>query len=337
VALTAVSPALLVPLFLVSLAVTLAAARLFARRLDRLATSRGIPEALVGVLTAVAADSPEISAALVALVTGAPSVSVGVVVGSNLFNLAAMIGVSALVAGRVVLRREALVLEGAVGLVALAAGAAVLVGVVPVAAFVVVMAVLVPYVLVLVLGPQVLTRTRLHARMIEGLRRALAEREPAARRPPAIPPPMWPEALLFGADVALIALGSIGMVQAALALGDRWGVRAEVIGVLVLAPLTSLPNAATAVRLGVGGRGSALVSETFNSNTINLVAGLAIPALFVGTPGLSRTGRLDLIWLGAMTVFCLALLWRPPGMRRGGAAAVVALYLGFVATQAMLR
>ena len=54
-------PILAAPLFLVSLAVTLAAARLFARRLDRLGVRFGFPEALIGLLTALAADGPEIS------------------------------------------------------------------------------------------------------------------------------------------------------------------------------------------------------------------------------------------------------------------------------------
>ena len=95
------SPLLAVPLFAVSLAVTLAAARLFARRLDRLGIRFGFPEALVGLLTALATDGPEVTTALVALAKGAHSVSVGVLVGSNAFNLAATIGLSALLAGSV--------------------------------------------------------------------------------------------------------------------------------------------------------------------------------------------------------------------------------------------
>jgi cation:H+ antiporter len=107
---------LAIPLFLVSLAVTLAAARLFARRLDRLGVRFGFPEALIGLLTALAADGPEISSALFALAKGANDVGVGVLVGSNGFNLAAMIGLSALLAGRVRPPREVVVLEGTIGL-----------------------------------------------------------------------------------------------------------------------------------------------------------------------------------------------------------------------------
>src|SRR5438105_2072755 len=109
-------PTLAIPLFLVSLVVTLAAAAIFARRLDRLGARLGLPEALLGLLTALAADGPEITSALVALVKGAKGASFGVLVGSNVFNLAAMLGLTALLAGGIRLRREALALEGAVGL-----------------------------------------------------------------------------------------------------------------------------------------------------------------------------------------------------------------------------
>src|ERR1700748_1339699 len=109
------SPAVGAPLFLVSLLVTLAAARLFALRLDRLGVRFGFPEAMIGLLTALAADGPEISSALFALARGAHTASVGVLVGSNAFNLAAMIGISGLLAGSVLLPREALWLEGAIG------------------------------------------------------------------------------------------------------------------------------------------------------------------------------------------------------------------------------
>src|SRR3954466_9459602 len=102
-------------LFFASLAVTLAAAAFFARRLDRVGLRLGLPETLLGLLTALAADAPEVSSAIAALVKGANDVGVGVVLGSNVFNLAAMIGLSALVCGSVRIRREALAVEGAVG------------------------------------------------------------------------------------------------------------------------------------------------------------------------------------------------------------------------------
>ena len=71
----------------------------FARRLDHVGLRLGLPEALLGLLTALAADAPEISSAISALVQHEHAVAVGVVVGSNAFNLAAMLGLSAVVTG----------------------------------------------------------------------------------------------------------------------------------------------------------------------------------------------------------------------------------------------
>jgi Ca2+/Na+ antiporter len=123
------------------------------------------------------------------------------------------------------------------------------------------------------------------------------------------------------------------MVKSAVALGERWGVAESLIGVLVLGPLTSIPNAQTAIRLGLRSRGSALVSETFASNTINLVGGLLVPALFVEVVSQSRTEKLGLLWLGAMTLLCLIGLWPRRGMRRQGGTVLVAMYVAFVAFQ----
>ena len=335
---SALPPAVTGLLFLVSAAVTLLAARTFARRLDRQATRVGMPEALVGVLTALAADSPEISSALVALANGAHGVSVGVVVGSNVFNLAAMIGLSALLVGTVRLPRPALMLEGGIAVVALLAGAAVLLGwLPPVAAACVVLAFLVPYLSLLIGGRELLRRLPFPAGLSRRLGQALEERERAGGRARPSREPAWHDPLLFVADTVLIVLGSIGMVQAALALGHRWHVGGPVIGVLVLAPLTSVPNAVTGVRLGLSGRGPALVSETFNSNTINLVAGIVLPALFVSAFGLSTAGRLDLLWLGGMTGLVLLLLSRSGGMGRVGAIALVVAYVAFVSLQLVVR
>lgn len=325
------SPLLAAPLFVVSLAVTLAAARLFARRLDRLGIRFGFPEALVGLLTALAADGPEVTSALVALAQGAHNVSVGVLIGSNAFNLAAMIGLSALLAGSVWLPREVLVLEGLIGAaITLVAVAVLLRWLAPVVAAILAACVVVPYVGLLIRGPRPLTRGLLPHRLAEPLAVALEQRKHPDRPVGASPDPTHLLARIV-LDVVLIVAGSIGMVQAALALSDRWGIARPVLGVVILAPLTSIPNALTAVRLGLASRGSALVGEAFNSNTINLAVGVVAPALFVSLAGLSGTAEVAVWWLIAMTALTLVLLALPGGMRRLGAAALLLSYLGFVA------
>jgi cation:H+ antiporter len=260
------------------------------------------------------------------LVKGEHSAGVGVVVGSNVFNLAAMIGGSALVAGLVHVRRESLAVEGTVGLAVLLASAALVVGWLPPAVAVAIIAVVfVPYVIVLVLGPQRVERLPFRGRGF--LHRMFGAEH---RRAPQEHISMW-HALLLVPALALIVAGSALMVEAAVRLGDRWSVPDYLVGVLVLAVLTSLPNAYTGIRLGSQGRGSALLSETLNSNTINLVAGIAIPALVLSLGTFSGLVAFDLAWLIATTLLVLALLVRGVGRTAGGLA--VGLYLVFVAVQ----
>jgi Ca2+/Na+ antiporter len=97
--------------------------------------------------------------------------------------------------------------------------------------------------------------------------------------------------------------------------------------------LTSLPNAWTGVRFGLQGRGSALMSETLNSNSINIVAGLVVPAALgalVAFPGLAV---FDLAWLVGMTAAALVLFGKRAGGGRAAGALLIVLYAVFLAVQ----
>lgn len=302
------------------------AARLFARRLDRLGVRFGLPEALIGLLTALAADGPEISSTLFALIKGAHNVSVSVLVGSNVFNLAAMIGLSALLAGRILLPRAVLLLEGLIGAAITLIAAAVLLGWLdPVPAAVLAVCVLAPY-LLLITG-------RARRGVGQRLGRALAQRPRTEQAGGSFSDPTHHLLALIVFDVVLIIAGSAGMVQTALALGKHWHISQAVLGVLILAPLTSVPNAITAMRLALAGRSAALVGEAFNSNTINLFAGVIVPALVVTLTAGSAIAHLQLAWLVGMTFVSLLLLSRRGGFRRPEAIVVIGLYLAFAAIQ----
>jgi cation:H+ antiporter len=324
---------LAVPLFLVSLSVTLAAARLFARRLDRLGVRFGFPEALIGLLTAVAADGPNVSSALFALAKGAHDVGVGVLVGSNAFQLAAMIGVSALLAGGVLIPRETLALEGLVGLFMTMLAAALLFRwLSPLASVLIAALVIAPYLALVIAGAGLLDRLHAGSRSpLARLARALHEHPGPERDVDTSSNPTHHLLGLIVVDVTLIIAASAGMVQAALSLGADWHIANTVLGVLILAPLTSLPNAVTAIRLGLAGRGAALVGETFNSNSINLGVGVIGPSLFVTFTALTSVGKEQLAWLLAMTIATLVLLGGKRGMGRAGAAALILLYFAFAA------
>jgi cation:H+ antiporter len=307
------TPAAAIPVFLASIALMLWAAAAFARRLDHIGERLGMPEALLGLLTALAADAPELSSAITALVSHQSSVAVGVVVGSNAFNLAAMLGLSALVAARVRARHSVFQLEAFAGLwfagVCLAVVAGWLGGRI---GLVLVVLVAIPYVISL-------GRSERSERRRESAIDVLRECRQLV--------------LILMLALGVIVAGSVGAVHAATDLGHAWSVPDTIVGVLVLAILTSLPNAWTGVRFGLQGRGSALMSETMNSNSINLVAGLALPAALGSFVGFSRLDMFDLAWLLGMTGVAVVLFGRRDGGGRLAGALLIALYAVFVAVQ----
>jgi cation:H+ antiporter len=135
------------------------------------------------------------------------------------------------------------------------------------------------------------------------------------------------------AALCLIVAGSVGAVRSATELADRWSLSQALVGVIGLAILTALPNAWTGVRFGLQRRGSALMSETLNSNSINVVAGVAIPAALGTLTAFSGLDVFGLAWLFAMTVAALLLFVKRGGAGRGAGAFLIALYGVFVAVQ----
>ena len=124
------------------------------------------------MLAALAADAPEITAAVTALLRHDPRIGAGVVIGSNVFNLAALLGLAAVVAGQIALHRRVIELAGAVALwIALVTLLVVTGTVSPPAALVLVLAVLGPYVAVLAVREQRLTRLGLPRRWSRWLAR----------------------------------------------------------------------------------------------------------------------------------------------------------------------
>src|SRR5438477_5996838 len=90
----AVPDALLAVLFALSAAVSLGTSWVLVSRLERVGLRLGLSEALLGMLAALAANAPEITAAVAALAGGHTRIGAGVALGSNVFNLAALLGLA---------------------------------------------------------------------------------------------------------------------------------------------------------------------------------------------------------------------------------------------------
>jgi cation:H+ antiporter len=324
--------AALILVFAAAATLSLAASWLLVTALERTGARFGLSEALLGMIAALAADAPEITAATTALVHHDQRIGAGVVIGSNVFNLAALIGLGALLAGRIDLHRRVVELSGAVALwiagvsVALVDGAFT-----PLCALILVLAVMVPYTLALGLGHARLARLASPPRALRWLAQAVAEEE--AEIELAIHPGRGRarDAIVAGAAVAVVVGASIAMERAGSKLGARHAVPAIVTGALVLAAVTSLPNAVAGVYLARRGRGQAALSTALNSNAINILAGLLIPTSIVGIAHRSApTTYITLSYL-VMTVLVLSAAYAGHGLRRRDGATIVGAYGLFVA------
>ncbi len=141
--------------------------------------------------------------------------------------------------------------------------------------------------------------------------------------------PSWADSLAIVPLLAMVMVSSIGIVRAATVLGAASDVSDAVLGTLVLATLTGIPNAVAAVRLATQGRGAAVVSETFNSNSLNLIAGAYLPTLFVTAGPLSGPGRFALWWLLGGTLLATILFLRRVVLTRWEGGVLIAGYAGF--------
>jgi cation:H+ antiporter len=323
-------------LFTVGVAVSLAASWQLVVRLERLGERAGLSEVALGLLAALAADAPEITTAATALARGQASVGAGVVTGSNVFNLAALLGLSALVAGGVRFHRRVILLGGIPGIwIAMACLLTVARVLPPAAGLAVAALALAPYAGLLAARRSHAGRLPLPGAWAAWLAAAVHEEEAELAEAIRPAPGTWRDGLAAAAALTAVVAASIVMEQTATALGRRYAVADIITGALVLAVVTSLPNAVSAVYLARRGRGAAVLSTALNSNAINVTAGLLIPAALAG---LGTPGEQDLLvtaWYAGLTVLALALAWRGRGLGRLPGALIIASYLAFTASLAV--
>ena len=318
-------------LFGAGVVASLAASWLLVSRLERLGERAGFTEGWLGLVAALAADAPETTSAVVALARGQASVGAGVVIGSNVFNLAALLGLAAVVAGWIGFHRRVVVLSGVpavwVAAVCLLTVAAVIA---PAAGLALAAVVLVPYGAVLGMRRARMERLRLPGGWVRWLVAAVHEEEAELGEAIRPRPGTWRDAVAAVAALIVVVGASTVMEVAATAAGRRYGVADIVTGGLVLAVVTSLPNAVSAVYLARRGRGAAVLSTALNSNAINVVAGLLIPACLAGLGPRSGQATLVAAWYAGLTVVALALAYRGRGLGRASGMAIIAGYLAFV-------
>lgn len=291
---------------LVSLILLLAASELMVHELDIAGHRLRVSTVLLGFVVAVGADAPEISTAIVALVAGSNQIGIGVVEGSNAYNLAGLLGLSALLLGPLAFSLRRVTEDGVInaGLTCLAV------------------------LLVFMAGQHSFIALAMLALFLLYLGRLTRHADPASGSGSAGRP-----LLLAGVATAIVVAMSWLLVQNAILVIHRLHIAEAVLALFVLPIATSLPNTWAAISLARRGMGDALVVTAFSSNSINLVFGLAAPSLVLQLHATRTERLLDGPYLLAMTVVVLLLMHSTNRLSRREGAMVVVLYFLFIATR----
>lgn len=272
-------------------------AEAFVRGASRLAAAAGLPPLVIGLtLVSFGTSAPELAVGVRASLDGLPELALGNVVGSNIFNVLFILGISALLrpvsVGRQVVRREIPLMIGvsvALVLAAVDGGVGRIEGV------------------VLLLGVGAYTTWAILA----GSREEGAEEPGAAppEAPPEEPGPWWVQLAWMAGGLAGLVAGSAWLVDGASRVALAAGVDHVVVGLTVVAVGTSLPEAATSVVAALRGERDIAVGNVIGSNVFNVLAIVGASAAVAGdglpvSPGMLR---FDLPVMLAVAVACLPI------------------------------
>jgi cation:H+ antiporter len=290
------------------------------------ATLLRLSPAVIG-LTVVAAGTsvPELAVSLAAGLRGQPDITVGNVVGSNIFNVTVIVGVCALIRP-VPLGGNLLKLEYPVLVLVTLAALAVcehgavgrLDGVFFLAAYVAFTAYLIG-----------LVRGQVTAAETQALREQAADIAEVADRPPR----WWSTALLVAGGVALLAVGVEVTLHGAVELGGMLGLSERVIGLTIVAAGTGAPELVVSVVSAVRGRSDVAVGNVIGSNLFNVLGILGLSAVVAPLPVAAGIAGFDNWWMLGVTLLLFPLIRNGRRVHRwegGLLLTVYGCYLGLV-------
>jgi cation:H+ antiporter len=255
-------------LFVLGLVALVAGASLLVRGAAKLAVSAGISPLVVGLtVVAFGTSAPETAVSVGAALQGNSDIAVGNVVGSNIFNVLVILGVSSLIAP-LVIHRQVVRQE-----VPIMIGASALLGVMALDGRVSHFDAALLALLLLVYTVFVIVQSRRAG--IESMEVAASTLPPASR---------WDrhwsvQLLLIGAGLGLLVVGAGWLVDAAVAFARALGVSDLVIGLTIVAAGTSLPEVATSVVATMRGERDIAVGNVVGSNTFNILGCLGVSGL----------------------------------------------------------
>ncbi len=305
--------------FFLGLVLLVVGAEALVRGASKLAVAAGITPLVIGLtIVAFGTSSPELAVSVQSSWHGQGDLALGNVVGSNIFNVLFILGVSALitplVVARQVVRQEAPVmilmsvlllavaLDGAVGRL----DATVLV------------ALLLAYTVLLVARSQAEAATQ-------------GRSEVSSQRAEGWDSHWAAQIALILIGLGLLVLGSDWLVNAAIDFARALGVSELIIGLTIVAAGTSMPEVATSVMAAIRGHRDIAVGNVIGSNVFNILGVLGVSGLIAPSPLMVSPTALafDLPVMVAVALLCLPIFFSGSVISRGEGALFLACYAAY--------
>ena len=287
-----------ITLFLIGLVVLYFGAEWLVKGAASVALRYGIRPLVVGLtVVALGTSMPEFVVNFFAALDNEDSLALGNIVGSNICNIALILGMSALVVPITVkpatLRKEYPIMMAVMVLFYVVA----LDGVIGKSDGLLLVGGLVAFLAFLVLD------SRRHARETTSSDDDASEAEEVSEAD--VDAPGWKKAMLVLGGILFLALGARLMVHAAVTIASDLGVHPVVVGLTVVAIGTSLPELAASMVSAAKREGDMSVGNVLGSNLLNVL-------FVVGLVALIRPLRVDdealTLHFPVMIAFCLLLL-----------------------------
>lgn len=312
-------------MFLGGLMLLVLGASTLVRGASRLALSFGISPLVVGLtIVALGTSAPEIAVSVGAVLDGKTDLAIGNVVGSNIFNVLFILGLSALIAPLVVniqlIRQEVPIMLGT----SLLLLALTLDGTLSFVDGGLLFVLLVTYTVFLV---------------VQSRRETQAAKDEFAE---AVQPAQagawdshWAAQLgLIAAGLVALVFGSDYLVQASISFAKAMGVSDVVIGLTIVAAGTSMPEVATSVTAAIKGERDIAVGNVVGSNIFNILGCLGLSGLVSGDLGLVVPPSLlafDIWVMLAVALACLPVFITGREIARWEGGVFLGYYVAYVA------
>lgn len=306
-------------MFAAGLVLLVLGADLLVRGASRLSLSLGVSPLVVGLtVVAFGTSAPELAVSVQGALNGQSDIAIGNVVGSNIFNVLFILGLSALitplVVHRQIVRKEVPIMIGVSALLWLLAADGAL-GLFD--------GVLLTSLLLIYVGVLYWQSRKAPA---ENQSDELPEGGPWLDR-------TWVQLLLIVVGLALLVLGSRWLVAAAIAFAQKLGISELVVGLTIVAAGTSLPEVATSIIAALKGQRDIAIGNVVGSNIFNILAVLGLTSLVApgDIPVAASALRFDIPIMLAVAVACLPVMFNGYRIERWEGGLFFAFYLAYTA------